>query len=139
MKPVPDNATSTDVDALVPIIATTVAVPVTKPVLGGLKTIPTVLLEFAASVKGAPPGAGLKPFPETFTAEIVRFPVPLLETVMFCVLLPVTIQNQPVALGLGGVAERVKQNASRYLSVLQQAARTVKANDVPGQSADTNA
>ena len=27
------------------------------------------------------------------------------------------------------VAERVKQNASRYLSVLQQAARTVKAND----------
>lgn len=65
--------------------------------------------------------------------------VPMLGGATICVLLPVTIQNQPVALGLGGVAERIKQNSSHYLSVLQQAARSVKANDVSGQSADTSA
>lgn len=61
--------------------------------------------------------------------------VPLPGGATICVLLPVTIQNQPVALGLGGVAERIKQNFGRYLSVLQQAARTVKASDVSDQDA----
>jgi len=55
--------------------------------------------------------------------------VPMLGGATICVLLPITIQNQPVALGLGGVAERIKQNASRYLTVLRQAARSVKAGD----------
>jgi len=55
--------------------------------------------------------------------------VPILGGATICVLLPTTIQNQPVALGLGGAAERIKQNSGRYLSVLQQAARSVKAND----------
>ncbi|MBR0825116.1 helix-turn-helix domain-containing protein [Bradyrhizobium manausense] len=64
--------------------------------------------------------------------------VPMLGGATICVLLPITIQNQPVALGLGGVAERIKQNASRYLSVLRQAARTVKAGDTGGQPNGTD-
>ena len=64
--------------------------------------------------------------------------MPMLGGATICVLLPTTIQNQPVALGLGGVAERIKQNSSRYLSVLQQAARTVKANDVSDQGGDAD-
>jgi DNA-binding IclR family transcriptional regulator len=60
--------------------------------------------------------------------------VPILGGATICVLLPTTIQNQPVALGLGGAAERIRQNSSRYLSVLQQAARSVKANDAPADT-----
>jgi len=63
--------------------------------------------------------------------------VPMLGGATICVLLPITIQNQPVALGLGGVAERIKQNAGRYLSVLRQAAKTVKAGDTADQPHDT--
>jgi DNA-binding IclR family transcriptional regulator len=63
--------------------------------------------------------------------------VPILGGATICVLLPVTIQNQPVALGLGGAAERIKQNFSRYLGVLQQAAGSVKASDTPDQPIDT--
>ena len=55
--------------------------------------------------------------------------IPILGGATICVLLPTMIQNQPVALGLGGAAERIKQNFKRYLAVLQQAARSVKAND----------
>lgn len=62
--------------------------------------------------------------------------VPMLGGATICVLLPITIQNQPVALGLGGAAERIKQNAGRYLSVLRQAARSVKAGDTAGQPSD---
>jgi len=65
--------------------------------------------------------------------------VPMLGGATICVLLPITIQNQPVALGLGGVAERIKQNAARYLSVLRQAAKTVKAGDTADQPDDTEA
>jgi DNA-binding IclR family transcriptional regulator len=53
--------------------------------------------------------------------------VPILGGATICVLLPVTIQNQPVTLGLGGAADRIKQNFGRYLNVLQQAARSIKA------------
>ena len=63
--------------------------------------------------------------------------VPILGGATICVLLPTTIQNQPVALGLGGAAERIQQNFSRYLSVLQQAAGSVKANDASDQPVDT--
>ncbi|WP_198033750.1 IclR family transcriptional regulator [Bradyrhizobium sp. WSM2254] len=65
--------------------------------------------------------------------------IPLLGGATICVLLPTTIQNQPVALGLGGVAERIKQNASRYLSVLQQAARSVKAKNASSAPDDGSA
>jgi hypothetical protein len=41
-----------------------------------------------------------------------------------CVLLPLTIQNQPVVLGLGGAAERIRKNHARYLAILQRAAKT---------------
>jgi DNA-binding IclR family transcriptional regulator len=63
--------------------------------------------------------------------------VPILGGGTICVLLSATIQNQPVALGLGGAAERIKQNFSRYLGVLQQAARSVKASDASDQPIDT--
>ena len=62
--------------------------------------------------------------------------VPILGGATICVLLPTTIQNQPVALGLGGAAERIQQNFSRYLSVLQQAAGSVTANDASDQPVD---
>jgi DNA-binding IclR family transcriptional regulator len=62
--------------------------------------------------------------------------VPILGGGTICVLLPATIQNQPVALGLGGAAERIKQNFSRYLGVLQQAAGSVKASDASDQPVD---
>jgi hypothetical protein len=52
------------------------------------------------------------------------------------VLLPATIQNQPVALGLGGAAERIKQNFSHYLGVLQQAAASVKEGDASDRPVD---
>jgi DNA-binding IclR family transcriptional regulator len=48
--------------------------------------------------------------------------IPLLGGATLCVLLPVTIQDRPVALGIGGDLERMRQNRDRYLLVLQQAA-----------------
>ena len=64
------------------------------------------------------------------TALVVATPaaenVPFLGGATICVLLPLTIQNQPVVLGLGGAAERIRRNQARYLAVLQRAARTVK-------------
>ena len=39
---------------------------------------------------------------------------------------PLTIQNQPVVLGLGGAAERIRKDHARYLATLQRAAKTVK-------------
>nr|WP_283815617.1 helix-turn-helix domain-containing protein [Bradyrhizobium manausense] len=55
--------------------------------------------------------------------------IPILGGATICVLLPVLIQNQPAVLGLGGAAERIRQNSSRYLAVLQRAARSLKADD----------
>ncbi len=55
--------------------------------------------------------------------------VPFLGGGTICVLLPITIQNQPVVLGLGGAAERIRQNRDRYLAVLQRAARSVQPAD----------
>jgi hypothetical protein len=52
--------------------------------------------------------------------------VPFLGGATICVLLPLTMQNQPVVLGLGGAAERIRKNHARYLAVLQRAAKTVK-------------
>jgi len=52
--------------------------------------------------------------------------VPFLGGGTICVLLPVTIQNQPVVLGLGGANERIRQNHDRYLTVLQRAARSMR-------------
>jgi DNA-binding IclR family transcriptional regulator len=53
--------------------------------------------------------------------------VPIPGGATICVLLPVTIQNQPVALGLGGAADRIKKNFDRYLNVLRQATKSIKA------------
>lgn len=46
-----------------------------------------------------------------------------------CVLLPVSIQGQPVTLGLGGAVERIRQNHDRYLAILQNAAKSVQPAD----------
>lgn len=51
--------------------------------------------------------------------------VPFLGGATICVLLPMTIQNQPVTLALGGALERIRQNHDHYLSVLQSAAARV--------------
>lgn len=55
--------------------------------------------------------------------------VPFLGGGTICVLLPMTIQDQPVVLGLGGAVERIRQNHDRYLAVLQRAAKAVKPNN----------
>lgn len=60
--------------------------------------------------------------------------VPFLGGGTIVVLLPITLQNQPVTLGLGGTAERIRQNRDRYLALLQRAARTVQPADPSEQS-----
>lgn len=55
--------------------------------------------------------------------------MPFLGGGTLCVLLPVTIQDQPVVLGLGGVLERIRENKDRYLTQLQKAARSVRPAD----------
>ena len=62
--------------------------------------------------------------------------VPFLGGGTICVLLPLTIQDQPVVLGLGGAVERIKQNHARYLSVLQRAAKSVKPDSAFDQPID---
>ncbi|RJG41238.1 transcriptional regulator [Mesorhizobium sp. DCY119] len=62
--------------------------------------------------------------------------VPFLGGGTICVLLPVTIQNQPVVLGLGGAAERIRLNHDRYLAVLQRAVKSVKPNNPFDQPID---
>ena len=51
-------------------------------------------------------------------AENVPFP----GGATLCVLLPVRIQDRPVALGIGGALERMRENRERYLGVLRRAA-----------------
>lgn len=55
--------------------------------------------------------------------------IPFLGGGTICVLLPITIQNQPAVLGLGGAAERIRQNRERYLGIMQRAVKSVRAND----------
>jgi DNA-binding IclR family transcriptional regulator len=55
--------------------------------------------------------------------------VPFLGGGTICVLLPITIQGQPVVLGLGGAAERIRANHDRYLATLRRAVKTVRPND----------
>ena len=51
--------------------------------------------------------------------------VPMLGGATLCVLLPVTIQDRPVVLGIGGALERMRQNRERYLGILQRAAAAI--------------
>ncbi|KAA8735065.1 helix-turn-helix domain-containing protein [Acinetobacter qingfengensis] len=46
-----------------------------------------------------------------------------------CVLLPITIQGQPVTMGLGGALDRIKQNYDHYLELLLQGAKQLKSSD----------
>jgi DNA-binding IclR family transcriptional regulator len=62
--------------------------------------------------------------------------IPFLGGATICILLPVTIQNQPVVLGLGGAAERIRLNRTRYLAVLQRAAKSVKSENAFEQPID---
>lgn len=55
--------------------------------------------------------------------------IPFLGGASICVLLPVTIQGQPVTLGLGGAAERIRQNFDHYLQILQRAAKALEPVD----------
>ncbi|WP_158812581.1 IclR family transcriptional regulator [Methylocapsa sp. S129] len=52
--------------------------------------------------------------------------VPFLGGATLCVLLPMTIQGQPVALGLGGSLERIRANRTRYLAALKRCARELR-------------
>lgn len=52
--------------------------------------------------------------------------IPFLGGATICVLLPVKILGQPVTLGLGGAAERIRQNAAHYLQILQSAAKRLE-------------
>lgn len=49
---------------------------------------------------------------------------PFLGGATLCVLLPVLVQGQPVALACGGVVERMRKNRSQYLSLLQKVVRS---------------
>lgn len=62
--------------------------------------------------------------------------VPFLGGGTICVLMPVKIQNQPAALGLGGARDRIRENRDRYLSVLQRAVKTLKPADPFDQPID---
>ncbi|RST87655.1 transcriptional regulator [Aquibium carbonis] len=62
--------------------------------------------------------------------------VPFLGGGTICVLLPISIQNQPVVLGLGGAAERIRLNRDRYLASLQRAAKSVQPSDPFDQPID---
>ena len=62
--------------------------------------------------------------------------VPFLGGGTVCVLLPITIQNQPATIGVGGAAERVRQNRERYLAILQRAAKSVAPSDPFDQPID---
>ena len=55
--------------------------------------------------------------------------IPFLGGGTLCVLLPVMVQNQAVALGLGGAAERIRLNHDRYLAILRRAVKAVKPAD----------
>ncbi|WP_343682296.1 IclR family transcriptional regulator [Acinetobacter baylyi] len=46
-----------------------------------------------------------------------------------CVLLPMTIQGQPVTMGLGGALDRIKQNYDRYLELLLNGVQQLKKSD----------
>jgi DNA-binding IclR family transcriptional regulator len=49
---------------------------------------------------------------------------PFLGGATLCVTLPTLIQGQPVVLACGGVLERMRENRSRYLSLLLKSAKT---------------
>jgi DNA-binding IclR family transcriptional regulator len=55
--------------------------------------------------------------------------IPFLGGGTICVLLPISIQNQPVVLGLGGAAERIRVNHDRYLAILQRAVKAMRPDD----------
>ena len=62
--------------------------------------------------------------------------VPFLGGATLCMLLPITIQNQPVALGLGGATERIRLNHDRYLAALRRAAKSMRPSDPFDQPID---
>jgi DNA-binding IclR family transcriptional regulator len=62
--------------------------------------------------------------------------VPFLGGATLCMLLPIAIQNQPVALGLGGAAERIRLNHDRYLAVLKRAVKSMRPSDPFDQPID---
>lgn len=51
--------------------------------------------------------------------------IPFLGGATLCMLLPITIQNQPVVLTLGGASERMRANRDRYLEALRRAVKSV--------------
>jgi DNA-binding IclR family transcriptional regulator len=55
--------------------------------------------------------------------------VPFVGGATISMLLPVTIQNQPAVLFLGGAKARFEENHDRYLAVLQRAVKSVKPAD----------
>jgi len=51
--------------------------------------------------------------------------IPFLGGSAICVLLPVTILDQPVVLGIGGPLERMRVNRARHLSILRRASKAL--------------
>lgn len=62
--------------------------------------------------------------------------VPFLGGGTICIVLPGTIHGQIAVLGLGGAAERIRQNHDRYLSILKRAAKSVQPADPFDQPID---
>ena len=57
--------------------------------------------------------------------------VPFLGGATLAALLPLRIQNQPVALSLGGALERMRDNHDRYLDILRQAIASLESESLP--------
>lgn len=53
--------------------------------------------------------------------------VPLPGGASICVMLPVTMQERPVVLGLGGAVDRIRANRDRYLQCMHDLAETLRA------------
>jgi DNA-binding IclR family transcriptional regulator len=52
--------------------------------------------------------------------------MPLLGGATLGILLPLTVQGQPVALCIGGALERMRQNRTRYYSILQKLSKSLE-------------
>lgn len=62
--------------------------------------------------------------------------VPFIGGGTICMVLPCTIHGQTAVLGMGGAAERMRQNHDRYLSILKRAVKSVQPSDPFDQPID---
>lgn len=55
--------------------------------------------------------------------------IPLLGAAAVCITLPVTLQGQPVVLGIGGVADRIRPRLAEYVGLLRESATALGPDD----------